>query len=92
MSTGIDMGMEIAIFLAYAAGLFLVYLFGKFLLLPLKALGKLLLNSALGGIFIVIVNLAGDIFGFGIPLNILNALIIGILGLPGAILLLIFCN
>ena len=89
---GMNMGMEIGIFLAYAAGIFLIYLFGKLLIVPVKWLGRLLVNSVLGGLFIFVLNLLGGLIGFGIPLNPLNALVVGVLGVPGAILLLLFCN
>jgi inhibitor of the pro-sigma K processing machinery len=84
-----NMSMEISIFLAYAIAILLVYIFGKLLLVPAKMLGKLILNSIIGGIFIIFVNLCGAHFGIFIPLNIINAIIVGILGIPGAGLLLI---
>ena len=84
-----NMSMEIGIFLAYAVAIFLVYIFGKLLIVPAKILGRLILNSVLGGLFIIFVNLCGTNFGIFIPLNIINAIIVGILGIPGAALLFI---
>ena len=83
------MSMEIGIFLAYAVAILLVYIFGKLLVVPAKILGRLMLNSIIGGLFIVFVNVCGANFGIFIPLNIINAIIVGILGVPGAALLLI---
>lgn len=85
-------GLEVAIFMAYAAGLFLIYILGKLLIVPLKWTGKMLLNSLLGGALILLLNVAGGNFGIFLPLNILTAVITGILGLPGVIGLLLFFN
>ncbi len=84
--------LEAGIFLAYAAGLFFIYLLGKFLIVPLKWVGRLILNSIIGGIFILAVNLLGGHWGIFVPLNPLTAVITGLLGIPGAVLLLLFFN
>ena len=46
-------------------------------------------SSIVGGIIIFLINLIGANFGFHIGLNIGTALVVGILGIPGAILLII---
>ena len=85
-------GLEAGIFLAYAAGLFLIYILGKLLIVPLKWAGRLIISSIIGGTLIVIVNLLGAKWGVFVPLNPLTAIIIGVLGIPGAICLLLFFN
>lgn len=50
---------------------------------------KLVLNSILGGVLIIIINTIGANFGFHIGLNIITSIFVGILGLPGAGLLVI---
>lgn len=85
-------GLEAGIFIAYAAGFFLIYLMGKFLLIPLKWAGKLMLSSLIGGIVIIIVNFLGGNWGIFLPLNPLTAVITGILGIPGVVLLMLFFN
>ena len=55
----------------------------------LKGILKLIGNSIVGGIIIFLINLIGANFGFHIGLNIGTALVVGILGIPGAILLII---
>ena len=50
---------------------------------------KLVLNSILGGILIFIINAVGANFGFHIGLNIFTAIFVGLLGIPGAGLLVI---
>lgn len=52
-----------------------------------KVVKKLFINIILGVILLIIINFVGLYFGFNIALNIYSALIIGILGVPGLILL-----
>ena len=58
-------------------------------IVPIKKILKLILNSIFGGIIIYVINLIGANFGFHIGLNIINSIIIGLLGLPGAVCLII---
>ena len=83
------MGLDISIFLTYVGAILLIFIFGRILVVPFKVLIKLALNSLLGGAAIFIINAIGEQWDLFIPLNVLNALIVGVLGLPGAILLLI---
>ena len=55
-------------------------------------LGKLIANSLLGAGLIALINIVGSGFGIGIPLNVINAIITGILGVPGAVMLLVILN
>lgn len=66
-----------------------LYVIGKIFSIPLKAIGKLVINSVLGGFLIFIINLIGSIWNFHIGLNVGTAILVGILGIPGAILLII---
>ena len=50
---------------------------------------KLIVNSVLGGLLIFIINLIGSAWGFHIGLNVVTAVLVGLLGIPGAILLII---
>ena len=50
---------------------------------------KLILNSILGGILIFIINIIGANFGFHIGINVVTSIFVGLLGLPGAGLLII---
>ena len=77
----------IIIFLASIAALII---FGRVILLPLKIIIKLILNSIIGGLIIAFINLIGGSFGLHIGLNIVTTIFVGILGIPGAILLIIF--
>lgn len=67
----------------------MLFIVCKIFIMPIKWFVKLLFNSALGGLLIFLINLIGSNFAFHIGLNILTALFVGILGTPGAILLMI---
>jgi inhibitor of the pro-sigma K processing machinery len=54
----------------------------------LKGLGRVLLKSFVAFFGIWAVNIAGGFFGFHLGLNLISAITLGILGIPGAILLL----
>ena len=66
-----------------------ILIIGKLFLFPIKLLFKLVLNTIIGGAIIYIINLIGANFGFHIGLNLITSLVVGILGIPGAILLII---
>ncbi len=83
------MGIDLSVFITYVGTIILIFVFGKIFMWPIKAVCKLAVNSILGGIFIAFFNMIAGAFEITIPLNILNAVIVGILGLPGAIMLLI---
>ena len=83
------MGLDIGIFLTYVGAILMIFIFGRIFVWPMKVVLKLALNSLIGGAAILLVNALGAQWDIFIPLNILNALIVGVLGLPGAVLLLI---
>lgn len=64
-----------------------LWFIGKFFSVPLKAIFKLIGNSILGGVLIFIINLIGSAFNFHVGLNVGTSILVGILGIPGAILL-----
>ena len=87
--------MDSKIVLIFIACLGIIVVFGKFFIIPAKRIIKLLINSILGGVLIFIINLVGNSFDFHIGLNIINSIIVGLLGIPGAVLLIIlkiFCG
>ena len=83
-----ETNLEVGILLGYAFGILLLYLIGYVLLVPVRIIGKLLLSSLLGGASILLLNLFGDRLDLHIPFNLLTAVTVGILGLPGAVMLL----
>ncbi len=80
---------KLLILLAWVAGILLIMAFGKALKVPVKIAVKLLINGLLGGAVILLINLLGQYLNFQISLNVLSALIVGTLGLPGIILLIV---
>lgn len=64
-----------------------VIIVAKLLAWPVKKIIKLAINVGLGVIMIYLVNTFGGAIGITIPFNIITALIAGIFGVPGVILL-----
>lgn len=79
--------MKIA--LIFIACIAILIIFGKSFAWPIKLITKLIINSALGALLIFIINLVGTSFNFHIGLNVINSVIVGILGIPGAVLLIL---
>ncbi len=73
--------------IAYVIGIVLVALIFFILTKPFKWILKTVLNGLLGGIMLIIINSIGAEIGLMIPINPLNALLVGILGFPGVLLL-----
>ena len=75
--------------ITYLACICFIFIFGRIFIVPIKKILKLILNSVLGGLTIFIINLVGANFGFHIGLNIFTSVVVGLLGLPGAVCLII---
>ena len=71
--------------ITYLACICFIFIFGRIFIVPIKKILKLVLNSVLGGLIIFIINLIGANFGFHIGLNIFTSVVVGLLGLPGAV-------
>lgn len=56
---------------------------------PLRWVLKLLLNAVFGFIALFVVNFLGGFIGLSIGMNWINAIIVGVLGVPGIVLLLL---
>ena len=84
------MGLQIGVLLTYAGVIILIFIVGKLFVWPIKLVWKLLASSLIAGAAIVLINTAGTGLGIAIPLNVLNALTAGVLGIPGLVMLLIF--
>jgi inhibitor of the pro-sigma K processing machinery len=70
--------------------LVILYLVAQVFMKPIKLLWKLLFNSAIGLILLLVVNYIAGYFSFSLPINIITVLIAGFLGLPGILLLVCF--
>lgn len=75
--------------IAFIACLFFLFIFGKILIVPIKTILKLCINSLLGALLILMINTIGSFFGFHIGLNFITSIFIGVLGIPGAIVMMI---
>ena len=77
-----------------AVGLIIIVLiliiFFKIIKKPIRLIFKLLLNTLLGFVVLFVFNLIGMVFDFSIPINLISALTVGFLGLPGLIILILF--
>lgn len=83
-------GIELNVILAYAFGLVLLYFLGWLFIISTKLLIRLIINSVIGGICLIVFNLvAGAFFQFSIGVNPISALIVGFLGIPGVLLLIL---
>ena len=71
--------------IAFIACLFFLFIIGRIFIVPLKTISKFILNSIIGGIIIFIINFIGGFFNFHIGLNLITSIFVGILGIPGAI-------
>lgn len=74
---------------AYAFGLIVVFILCRIFVKPLKWLLKLLFNGVLGGLILAAVNFVGGFAGVYVVINPLSALIAGILGVPGVVLVIL---
>lgn len=83
------MGVQMGVFLTYVGAIVLIFLVGKIFLWPIKLVLKLAASSIIGGLAVLLINAVGTGLGIFIPLNLISAVIVGVLGIPGAVLLLI---
>lgn len=81
-----DLGQKV---LAGLLAAFLLLALIRLFRTPLKVALKLLVNTLLGFFALWTVNLTAGFTGVMLGLNLMNALVIGILGLPGFVLLLL---
>lgn len=85
-STALTLDDIILLIVAVLVGVFLLKLiFGS-----IKKIIGLVINSIFGVILLMIVNYFGAYFGITVGINILTALLAGILGIPGVILIILF--
>jgi len=61
----------------------------KLLSSQIRFAGKMLINTLAGFVILFLLNFAGNIFGLSLGINWFNAVIVGIFGAPGVVLLLL---
>ena len=67
----------------------LIILVIKIFTKPIKWILKLLINTVIGFVALIVINAVGSLIGVSIGINWINALVVGILGMPGVGLLLV---
>lgn len=83
------MGLGLSSIIAFALGIVALYVIGLLLVVPIRIIIKLVINGIIGGLTLLLVNLVGGLFGLSIGINPITSLIVGFLGVPGVVLLLI---
>lgn len=78
--------VESSVVIAFAVGLLVLCIIGKVVSMPIKLLWKFIQNSVVGALMLCIVNL----FGLGIKITIVKALIAGVFGIPGVLAIVIY--
>jgi inhibitor of the pro-sigma K processing machinery len=71
----------------YALCLFLIYILAYIFYIPLQYVMRLITGTLLGGALLWIINLLGGSFGFSVAINPITALVSGLLGIPGVVLI-----
>ena len=66
-----------------------VVLILKLLTAPIRFAAKMLINALLGFVVLFLLNFVGGIVGLSLGINWFNALVVGIFGAPGVVLLLL---
>ncbi len=70
--------------LSFIFGLFLLYIVGMLLVIPIKIIVKLIANGGvIGGLLLLLFNFIGGDFGLSLVINPITALTVGFLGIPG---------
>lgn len=73
--------------IVYIVAIMVLIIIGKILMLPIKVIFKLVVNAILGGTMLVLANIVGASFGVNITITTFRAIVAGILGIPGVLLL-----
>ena len=73
----------------YILGILIVFVIAGICLKPLKLTIKLILNSVIGMGAVWLINFLGASLGIHIGINPITAVVVGALGLPGVILILL---
>lgn len=76
-------------YLVLVLSILAVIIIAKIFTWPFKKILKLLLNIVIGLLMILLVNNFGAPIGLHIPFNTVTALVSGILGIPGVLILIV---
>ena len=80
--------MDFSVIIVIAAIVLGVIIVLRLLAKPIRFIFKLLINTVLGFVLLWLINFFGGGLGIALELSLFNALIVGLLGIPGVLLLL----
>lgn len=80
-----QLNLDFSMILYFVLGLVVLYVFSWIFFAPLRIIGKLVLNAMLGAVLIVALGWIGG--PFTLALNPISAMVVGVLGIPGVIVL-----
>ena len=80
--------MDFSVIVVIAAIVLGVIVVLRLLSKPIRFIFKLLINTVLGFVLLWLINFFGGGLGIALELSLLNALVVGLLGIPGVLLLL----
>lgn len=80
--------MDLLIYFIIGVGILMIL--GLLLKLSFRIIMKLVMNAIVGGVIIFLINFFGGPLGLNIDLNMFSAIIVGMFGVVGIILLFIF--
>ena len=80
--------MDFSVIIVIAAIVLAVIVVLRLLAKPIRFIFKLLINTVLGFVLLWLINFFGAGLGIALELTLLNALVVGFLGIPGVLLLL----
>lgn len=78
--------MDLSTLLAFVIGIIVLFIVLKIIAFPIKIIIKLIINALVGGLVLLLINYFGTIIGFSLDINWLSALIVGVFGVPGVII------
>lgn len=79
--------MEFSLIIAFFVGIIILCIVTRILSLPMRILWKLIYNSIIGAICLWLVN---AVLGLSIAINFFTALLAGVLGIPGVLLIIVY--
>ena len=78
--------MTISPIVAFIIGVVLLAIVLKIIAFPIKRIIQLVINAIVGGLLLYIINMFGASIGFTLDITWWSALIVGVLGVPGVII------
>ena len=81
--------IDLNVLVAFVFAALLLYVLARVLLVPIKIIIRLMGNVFVGGVLLVVFNILGSFFGLSVGINMITALVVGFLGVPGLVMLII---